>query len=180
MKTVNNRVLVRVDMKQKDTFSIGGVTVSTALKFETNYRERSPVVGLIVEGNKFIKPGEIAIFHHNHFYAPSPYFLMDDLFSVPFNQTVFGVLTTEGKIKPLCGNIICERIEIPSFLPLPIEHRKIYLDRVKVIDAGNLPYEAGQLIFHTPSAGYDIVYNYNGVEIRVTKVHSDFIVGFVK
>jgi hypothetical protein len=63
---------------------------------------------------------------------------------------------------------------------LPVEQRKTYIDRVKVLDAGTQPYQPDQLLFHTPNAGYDIVYNYNGVEIRVTKVHSDFIVGFVK
>lgn len=180
MTPVNGKIVVQVDMKQKDTFKLGDITVSTALKYETNYREKSPVVGLIVEGNRYVKPGEIAIFHHNHFYPPSPYFLMDDLFSVPFNQTVFGVLTDDGKISPMCGNLICERVEIPSFLALPVEQRKTYTDRARVIDAGTQPYKPGQLIFHKPSAGYDIVYNYNGVEIRVTKVHSDFIVGFVK
>lgn len=180
MIPVNGKITVKVDMKQKNTFKLGDITVSTALKFETNYREKSPVVGLIIEGNRFIKPGQIAIFHHNHFYPPSPYFVQDDLFSVPFNQTVFGVLTEDGKIKPMCGNIICERIDIPTPLPVPIEHRKTYIDRVKVLDAGSQPYQPGQLIFHKPNAGYDIVYNYNGVEIRVTKVHSDFIVGYVK
>jgi len=167
-------------MKQKDTFTIGGITVSSALKFETNYRERSPVVGLIVEGNRFIKPGQIALFHHNHFYPPSPYFLMDDLFSVPFNHTVFGILTEEGEIKPMCGNMICQRVEIPTFLPVPVEQRKKYTDRAIIIDPGTQPYKKGQLIFHKPSAGYDIVYNYNNMEIRVTKVHADMVVGFIK
>lgn len=172
--------MVQVNMKQKDTFSIGGITVSTALKFETNYRERSPVVGLIVEGNRLIKAGEIGIFHHNHFYQPSPYFVENDLFSVPFNQTVFGVLTPEGTIKPMCGNIICERVEIPTQLPLPPELRKKYVDRAIVFDAGTQPYEKGQLIFHKLHAGYDIVFNYQGIEKRVTKVHADFVVGYIK
>lgn len=167
-------------MKQKDTFTIGGITVSTALKYETNYRERSPVVALIVEGNRFIKPGQIGIFHHNHFYPPSPYFVENDLFSVPFNQTVFGVLTDEGAINPMCGNIICERVEIPTPLPVPPEYRKTYLDRAIVLDAGTQPYKKGQLLFHKPSAGYDIVYNYQGIEKRVTKVHADFVVGYIR
>jgi hypothetical protein len=166
-------------MRQKDTISIGDITVFMALKFEPNYRERSPVVGEIIEGNKLIKSGQIAIFHHNHFYAPSPYFVQDDLFSVPFNQTVFGILTQDGDIEPMCGNIICERIEIPTFLPLPPEHRKTYIDRVRVLNPGTLSYPIGHIIFHTPNAGYDIVYNYNGAEKRVTKVHSDFVVGYV-
>lgn len=180
MIPVNQKILVRVNMRQKDTFTLGDVTVSTALKFETNYRERSPVVGLIVEGNKQIKAGQIAIFHHNHFYPPSPYFVQDDLFSVPFNQTVFGVLTDEGGISPMCGNIICERVKIPTPLPVSPEHEKTYIDRAIVLNAGPQPYQKGQLIFHKPHAGYDIVYNYQGVEKRVTKVHADFVVGYIK
>lgn len=167
-------------MKQKDTLIIGDIIVSTALKFESNYREKSPIVAQIEKGNKWLKEGEIICCHHNHFYPPSPYYLMQDLYSIPFDKSIFGVFKEKGKINPMCGNMICERVEIPTFLPVPIEQRKTYIDRAVIINPGTQPYEKGQLIFHKPNAGYDIVYNYNGMEIRVTKVHSNFVVGFVK
>lgn len=179
MKPVNNKILVRVDMAQKDHISIGGITVRTALPFEHNYREKSPVVGVIVEGNPYLKEGQIAIFHHNHFYAPSPYHLMGDLYSVPFNKTVFGVLNENGGIIPMCGNIMSERVLIEYEIPVPVEQRKTHLNRVKVINAGLLPFKPGQLIFHRPNAAYDIVYNWNGIEKRVTKIHEDMVVGMI-
>lgn len=180
MRVVQGRILVKVNMKQKDEFTIGDVTVKAALLYETNYREKSPVVGLIVQGNQYVKEGQLGIFHHNHFYAPSPYFLQNDLYSVPFNKTVFGIIDQEGEIQPMCGNIICQRVPIEYAMPVPVEHRKTHIDRAFVIRPGLTPYKAGQMIFHRLNAGYDIVYNWNNIEKRVTKVHEEMVVGVVK
>ena len=38
MKAVNGKILVRVDMEQKDFMMIGDLKLSTAIKFEKNYR----------------------------------------------------------------------------------------------------------------------------------------------
>lgn len=181
MKAVNGKILVRCNMRQKDEITIGDVTVKVALSFETNYREKSPVVVAVVEGNKWVKKDDILIVHHNTLYTPSPFFLGGDLFSIPFNgKIVFGKLNEDGTLTPMGGNILCQRVEIPTFLPVAAEHKKTYKDRAVVTNAGSLPYQLGQLVFHTPDAGYDIVYNHNKVEIRVTKIHSDFIIGYVK
>jgi hypothetical protein len=167
-------------MKQKDEFTIGGVTVKSALPFETNYREKSPVVGEIVQGNAYVKDGSLCIFHHNHFYQPSPYYLYDDLYSVPFNKTLFGTVDAQGELQPLCGNLICDRVPETYVLPVPIEHQKTHIDRAVVIRPGLAPYKSGQMIFHRPHAGYDIVYNWNGIVKRVTKVHEEMVVGVWK
>lgn len=177
MRVSEDRLLVQINMKQKDEFTIGGVTVKAALPFETNYREKSPVVGRIIQGNAYIKPDTLAIFHHNHFYHPSPYFLYDDLYSVPFNKTLFGIIDEAGQIQPMCGNVICNRIYESYNMPIPVEHQKTYIDRAQVIRPGLTKYQAGQLVFHKKNAGYDIVYNWNKEERRVTKVHEDMIVG---
>lgn len=178
MKAVNQKVLVRVNMKQKDTLKIAGVTVSTALLFETNYREKSPTVAEVIEGNGYLNPGEIILCHHNTFYTPSPYHLQDDLFAIPAtSKIVFAVVNKDGSLFPSTGNIICSRVEIPSPIPLPPEKIKTYIDRAIVTKGAG--YKAGQLIFHRPHAGYDIVYNVNGVEYRVTKVPSEQVTGVV-
>lgn len=179
IKAANNKIIVRVDPTQKNEIKIGGVIMTTALLFEKNYREKSPVVGVIVQGNEFVKEGQVALFHHNHFYSPSPYHIEDDLFSVPFNKTLFGVLDEKGEIEPMCGNIICQREPIEYDLLVPVEERKTHIDRVLVINPGQTVYEWGQLIFHRPHAGYDIVYNWFGEERRKTKVHEDMVIGFV-
>ena len=179
IKPANSKLIVRVDPNQKNEIKIGDTVFTSALLFENNYRERSPVVGVIVHGNEVLKEGDVAIFHHNHFTQPSPYWIGDDLFSVPFNKTIFGVLNESGEIEPMCGNIICERVPIEYVVEVPVEERKTYLDRAVVINPGDSFFKRGQLLFHKFSAGYDIVYNWKGEERRKTKVHSDMIVGWV-
>lgn len=180
MFPTNEKILVRVNMKQKDTLKIGNLVVSTALLFEVNYREKSPTVAVVVHGNAYVKEGDILLCHHNTFYTPSPYFLEDDLFSIPANgNLLFAAINPSGEIQPILGNIICQRVEIPSLLPLPPEKIKTYKDRVIVTDGGTTRYKKGTLIFHRPSAAYDIVYNINGVEKRVTKLPEWQVCGFV-
>ena len=179
IKAANNKIIVRVDPTQKNEIKIADLTMTTALLFENNYREKSPTIGVVVRGNEFIREGEVALFHHNHFGMPSPYHLEDDLFSVPFNKTLFGVLDVDGKIEPMCGNIICHRIPMDYAMPVPIEEQKTYIDRAYVMDDSSRQYKFGQMIFHRPHAGYDIVYNWFGEERRVTKVHEEMVVGVV-
>lgn len=176
----NGKILVSCNMKQKNSMMIGDVELSTALKYELNYREKSPVIVSVVEGNAYVKEGDVLLVHHNTLYTPSPYYLYDNLFSIPATgKILFAVIKPDGSIKPIMGNLICEKVSIPSALPLPPEQVKTYTDRAIVKDAGLSPYKKGQLIFHRPSAGYDICYIYNGVENRVTKVDSAQVCGFV-
>lgn len=164
-------------MKQKDFIEIGGIKFLMAPLFEKNYREKSPVLGEIVEGNKFIRKGQIAIFHHSHFYHPSPYFLYEDLYSVPFNRTVFGTLDSDGFLNPMCGNILCRRVEVEVTIPLPPEQRTFYKDRIVCENPGWTKYKANQLLFCTPSAMYEIVYTIDSKEFRCFKIHEEFIIG---
>jgi hypothetical protein len=164
-------------MKQKDRITVAGITVRTALLYEVNFREKSPVVAEVIEGNKIVKAGDILLCHHNLYYPPSPFFLQDDLYAVPFAKTLFAIVGDNGELRPICGNLICERVPVETLLPVPVEERKTHINRAKVIDPGNTPCEAGQLIFHRPNAGYDIVYNWQGIEKRVTKVHEDQVCG---
>jgi hypothetical protein len=174
---VNKKILVSCNMRQKDTMTVGGMTVRTAIKWETNYREKSPVVCCVAEGNKILRKGQILLAHHNTFYAPSPFYLYDDLFAVPANHTLFAIIHHDGGIQPIYGNIICKRVEVPSLLPLPPEQRKTYTDRVVVVNPGNTPYKEGDLLFHRKNAAYDIVYIINNTEHRITKIHEEWIVG---
>jgi len=167
-------------MEQKDTMLVGGVLMKTALLFEKNYREKSPTIAKIVSGNKYLKEGDIILCHHNHFYDPSPYFMQDDLYSIPFNKTIFAKVSIEGKLTPICGNLLGERIPIKTFLPVPKEEEKTYIDRLLVTHKGWTKFKKNTIILHKPNAGYDIVYNFNGIENRVTKVSEDMVIGFLE
>ena len=180
MNPTNGKILVRSNLSQKDKIVINGVEFKTAGLFDTNYREKSPTIAEVVIGNKFLKSGDIIVCHHNTFYSPSPFFVEDDLFSIPYDKIVFGTLDKHGNISPLNGNIICERIPIDNRPEIPIQYRKTFIDRATVLDGSWTDYKKGQTILHRLNAGYDIVYNINGVEKRVTKVHESMVVGILK
>lgn len=177
MKAVHDRVIVRVDAGQKDEMIMGDVVVKMAHLFETNYREKSPVIAEIIQGNEYLSKGDIVVTHHNHFYQPSPYYLYDDLFSIPFNKTIFGKFDLQGNLYPLCGNMICEYVYPKTEFLLPEEERKPYTNRYRVVDPGWTNYKKGQLIFTRPHAGYEIIYHWNRAEKRCLKIDSDQICG---
>lgn len=177
MIPVNNKIIVSVNLSQKDTMVVNGITLSTALKFETNYREKSPTIAQVVEGNNSLKEGEILLTHHNLFQMPSPYHLYDNLFAIPYSKVLFAKINNDGGIIPICGNLICNRILIKSHLPIPAGYQKTY-DKMYEVSLSSLgKYSEGDIIFTRPSAGYDIVYIWNGIEKRITKVDSDQICG---
>ncbi len=179
MQAVNKRIIVKVNMEQKESMLVGGILLSTATKFEVNYREKSPTIAEVIEGNKFLKSGDIIICHHNHFYSPSPYQLEDNLFSIPFNKTIFAKISKKGNLTAICGNVLGERIPIKSDLELPPEYQKKYIDRLLIKDKGWTSYKAGDIVICRPNAPYDIVYNWAGIEKRITKLDSEMICGYL-
>jgi hypothetical protein len=174
MIPTNNKVLVRVNLEQKDKVIIAGVEFSTALKFDSNHREKSPVIAEVISSNELLKQGDFIVCHHNHFYPPSPYHLQGDLYSIPFNHTIFAKINKDGTLSAMCGNILGKREEIKSEYYIPAANN-YYTDRITITDSGDTEYIVGQKIFTRPSAPYDIVYNWDGIEKRVTKVNSEMI-----
>lgn len=174
MKTVNGKVLVSCNLKQKEKITIGGLTLRCANNYNTNYRERSPVVCATVDKQ------EALIVHHNTLYTPSPFHLYDNVFSIPANgKVLFAKLNEDLSLEPMMGNFFCERIDIPSDFPLPPEYVKQYTDRVRVTNPGKTQYKSGQLLFTRPYSYYEIVYIINETEKRVVKCHEDMVVGYL-
>lgn len=177
MKPTHDRIIVRVNINQKDEMLLGDVLVQMTPLFETNYREKSPVVAEVVEGNEHLRRGNIICCHHNHFQEHSPYYLYDDLYSIPFNKTIFGKFDADGNIFPVCGNMICEYIYPESEFILPEEERKPLISQYTVVDPGWTIYRAEQIVFTRPYAGYQIVYHWNKHEKRTVKVDSEQVCG---
>lgn len=180
IKPVNDKIIVSVDMRQKDTMMIGDIEVKMAQLFETNFREKSPVIAKVVDGNDYIRSGYVIICHHNHFYPPSPYHLYDNLYSIPTNHTIFAILQDDSELRAVYGNVLGERLDVETFLPVPDNQRKKHHDRLLINDGGDTKYRNGRLVLTRPNALYDIVYNYGGEVKRRTKVNSEMIVGVVK
>jgi hypothetical protein len=180
MISVNEKILVRVDMSQKDFAMVGGVEMKTAIKYETNYREKSPVLATVVSGNDWVNEGEVLICHHNHFYTPSPYHLEDDLFSIPFNKTIFAKVSSKGNLTAICGNILGERVQIKTQFDLPPEMQKTYIDRLLITDKGWTTFKNGTTVLCKPHAPYDICYTWGGEARVATKISMDMVIGFIK
>lgn len=173
----DDRILVSVNMGQKNELLVNGVVFRTANRYETNYREKSPVVAQVISGNNILQSGDILLCHHNHFYPPSPYYLYDDLFSIPYNKTIFGVYRGSDYY-PVCGNVFGELVDIPS--PIKEGTSKKYKDRIKVTNGGSTGFRPRDLVFTRPSAPYEIVFMVDKEEHRIVKVSEDQICGVAK
>lgn len=180
MNATNNKILVSVNLSQKEQISIGDSIFKTAGQFDTNYRERSPTIATVITGNETVSGGDILLCHHNLFYLPSPYHLYDNVYSIPFSQVLFAKVLQDGSLLPICGNVLVDRIPIKTIIPLPIEQQKTHISKYKVNNPGYTKYQKEDIIFTRPNAGYTIVYVYNGTEYRVNKVDSSQICGLLK
>lgn len=179
-KSVNNKIIVSVNMRQKDEAIIAGVKIKMGLKFDNNFREKSPVIAKVEQATDYLKPGDLIICHHNHYYPPSPYFLYECYYSIPVNHTIFAILHPDGSLTPTYGNILGQKVDIESTILLPIDQRVQYKDRIKITQSSNSKYSKDQVIFTRPSAPYDIVYNFGGIIKRVTKVWDQMVCGILK
>ncbi len=179
MKSSNAKILVSCDLEQKDYLLIGGNSLKIGRNSDPNHREKSPVIAVAKESKGEIKKGDVIVCHHNHFYEPSPYWLRDDLFSIPNNKTIFAIIDSEGNPKPVNTNIIAERFYVETLIPIPDEHKKFYIDRVISL-TDRYGFRKGQLIFVKPYSPYEIVYVINGIERRVVKVSGDMVIGYEK
>lgn len=180
MIATNNRVLVRVDLAQKNTMMIGDVKCLTATKYETNYREKSPVIAQVVDANDRLNKGDFLLCHHNHFYGNSPYFLQDDLYSIPANHTIFAILRPSGELTPVYGNVLAAKVEVESVLPVPPEFREFHKDRGLILDGGWTKFKPGDMVFTRPSAIYEIVFIYGEIERRICKINSEMICAVIE
>lgn len=181
MQAANDKIIVRVNLEQKDSIEINGIKLQSATKYESNYREKSPVIAEVVSGNgSNIFDGDALLCHHNLFYLPSPHYLYDKLYSIKVGSTIFAKILNDGSLLPICGNMLCDRVEKQYQFEVPVENKEKYIDRVMVKNPGYTPYKQGQLLFTRPYSYYEIVYVHNGVEKRIHKCHESMIVGYLK
>lgn len=176
-----DRIIVSVNMEQKESISLGDVLFQISPKYNTNHREKNPVIATVINGYDNASRGALFICHHNCFEGEfNPFQISDNTFSIPFNKsTVFCKIDEEGNLTGVLGNILAERINPKYLLEIPITERKSYFDRV-VIKKDGYGFKAGQEVFTLPYADYQIVYFFNGEERRIIKVHKDDIVATIK
>lgn len=179
MKPTNGKILVRVDLAQKNTMMTGDIQFSLALKYEVNNREKSPVIAQVVDAHDRLQEGDFLLCHHNHF-SGKTYHLQDDLYSIPANHTIFAVIHPSGELSPVYGNVLAAKVEVESLLPVPAEYREFHKDRGLILDGGWTEFEPGDLVFTRPSAIYEIVYIWGLEEKRICKINSEMICAVVE
>lgn len=175
MESRNKKILVRVNHNQKSFFKIGDAEVMSANNYESNYREKSPTIAEVVNGNGVLNSGDVIICHHNLYYLPSPYHLYGEYFSIPFSKVIFARLNKDQSLTPVCGNILCDRVVKDFYLPLPPDKQEKYIDRVICTNPGDTDFKVGDLLFTRPHSYYEIVYVINGVKHKVHKCDSEMV-----
>jgi hypothetical protein len=179
MKPKKNFIVVQVSLDQKESIKIGDVNFQLVPKFTTNFREKNPVVGVVIDGNGVIKKGTILICHHNFFRDDSPYRIYDNYFSIPIGRQIFLNIDENGEPHGMFGNILAERIEQAHFLETPASYKKNYNDRVIVLENGEGLLK-GEEILTKVMADYEVVYIFNGIQKRLIRVFNEDIVAVIE
>lgn len=159
---------------------VNGIELKTAMNFATNYRERTPVIAKVIEGNKYVRKDDLLLTHHNLFQMPSPFHLEGDLFSIPYSKVLFAKIDSLGDIHPICGNTICKKIEVDTLLPVPVDQKKYHINKFEVINGGWTIFKQGDIVLTRPHSGYEIIYILNGIKNTIVKVDSEMICGVIK
>jgi hypothetical protein len=180
MVATNDKIIVKVNPNEKNSTIIGDSKFLLAKEYNTNYRERNPVVCEVIKGNGKLKDGSFILVHHNSFSEHSPHYLGDNLYSLAYNKSIFCRLDEQGNAHSMCGNIVVENIlvewvavEVAAF------YQKHYTNRAKVVSNG-YGFKKDDILLFWDMGNYEIIYNWKGEERRVVKVFKDDIVGVLK
>jgi hypothetical protein len=177
MVPIKNNIVVSVDVSQKEQSMIGGSMVMTGKNYNENFRERNPVIALVVHGTEEIKTGSWIVCNYNYFEWGSPLAVTDDVFSIPVNEEIFALVNEDGTLTPIRGNIIVERVTKESKIDIPEDLKKPHINR-GIVSTRTSEWEAGKFIFWLKYSDYEIVYTWKGEERRAIKIHESEIVGY--
>lgn len=178
LKPANQKLIVSVQYDQKESIDIGGDKIHLAKSFSSNRRESMPVLCKVVEGNADISRETFLLVHHNRFAETSPHHLGDNLYSLAYNTAIFAKLDEYGNPIGLCDNIFVEHMMDDHDI-VPLRLQSVNPFKYKVLNDG-FGYFKGDVIFCYEKSNYEIIYVWNRVERRVTKVTKNDIVGKIK
>jgi hypothetical protein len=179
MEAINGNILVRVNLEQNREMKVGETSFKTGKRYNENFRERVPVVAEVVQGNDLFNKGDFIVTVYTHFDDESPFYLFDDLYSIPVDEQIFAKILFDGSLEPVCGNVLVSRTIKTYSLETPIDLVKTHTDRGWVI-TNSAWHKVGEFILWLKMADYEIVYTWQGIEHRAIKVHKDEIVGILE
>ena len=179
MNTVNDSILVSVDLSQRDNSKIGDTLMLTGRKYNENFRERNPVIAYVDKSAKDIPTGSHIVCNYSFFDLESPLEITDGTYSVPISEEIFAIVNDDGLLTPVQGNVLVERVTKDSKVELPEELKKPHMDRgILLTPTDNI--KSGKFIFWLKMADYEICYTWKGEERRALKIHQSEIVGYLK
>lgn len=203
MRPTGNRVLVAVNMEQKNNYEIelsSGLKLWMDSDFGTDNRIAKPVVARVVGGSKFmrdLKFGDLVLCHHNSFSRTTGNTIFGDTGVKTENgESIFSLETSmiyvridaKGDSYPLPDFLICERIKevIETNLIIPDSAQKNYADRFKVLTVSDNNseeykglFKAGDIVVCHPKSDYEIVYTLNKKPMRLIRVRCSDVLGFL-
>ncbi len=165
---VNDKILVSVDVTQKEKISLNGNEFYTSKGFSQNRRESNPVLCKVIDGNRYVPREMYLLVHHNRFVENSPHHVEDNIYSLEWNESIFAKLDENGDAHSVCDNIIVDYV-IEENILLPEQQRKPHKNKYRVKSKG-FGFNEGQYVFAYDLANYEIVYVWEGVEKRVLKL----------
>lgn len=173
-------ILVSVDPTQNKEILISGKKLLAQKRYNINYREKNPVVCKVLKGFGDITEGMFLVCNYSHFEEESPWFIGDNLYSIPVDISIIGRIDEDGNLHPMCGNVFVSRILKEHKIEIPKDFEKPQINHGFVAVSGE-GWEKGQEIFWYNMSDYHIFYTWKGKEVRdYIKVESTEIVGFIK
>lgn len=171
-----NNIIVSVNPNQKDEVNIGQNTLKTGKNYNENFREKNPVIAYVIGGSKEIPSGSYIVCNYSYFDEQSPFEIEPGYYSIPINEEIFAIVNEDGSLNPVCGNVLVIGMNKDSLINLPEELVKEQVNQGFAVSG---TYN-GKHIFFLPYSNYEIVYQWNGDERRVIKVHETEITGYLK
>lgn len=200
MRAVNKKILVEVKMNQKSTQTITGeggkeIDLQIEKQYDPNGRQRNAVICQVLDNSstyEYIQPGDKLLVHHNFFdkIDDNPHFIAYDrdskmgIFAIPSGRNIFCKIDNEGKIHPVCHNMIVERVRNPvktKLIYVPDTVKQEFNDRVKILAIAPevTGVEPGQSVLIIQMSDYEICFTWNKKEESVIKVWDEEIIGIL-
>lgn len=191
MRPIGNKIILRFNLEQKETYQYGTLKLyipNRALHSE-NLRETGCTVAEVVHGGKTsLKPGDIAVFVHTVLDNQALFIEKKDGFvtlTMPADgsETIYGKLGSKGEVIPMFGHLVCKRIDegpVSNIIITPDAYKKVEPNKGIVIAADpECGIKEGQTVYYHKYSDYELVFSLStGEERRSIMVKRNDIVAW--
>jgi hypothetical protein len=194
MKPRRKHIIVKSYDEQKEIHQVkcpDGRVINLYIgrRYNENGREMSPVVCEVLEvgeGVTNISKGDVLITHHNLLTNEALTIERNleeqyTILSVVNDNTLYAKILPDGKLVPVNGNCIANRIKknVNTSLEVPFElTEEMLFDIVSVSDDIDFIKKGDRVLCHKYS-DYEMVYHFNNEEKRAIRIWKDDILGIV-